>query len=271
MPIGGGKFTLEKTWKTTASSTTTLNSPGNVTFPYGKYDGYVEGRAQSGNPYTPSYTNYNPGSGGNAYYNPGSGGNYAGSNPGSGGNYAGTNPYTPGYNASAYGSGSMFASAEWYCSGTFQARYLSYTFGGAREFNYPPSSTYYTTTGSGCPAPQYAFVTYPPELYYYPVPGSGGNPYYNPYYPGSAYYNPYYPGNFAGYNPYYPGNASGSNPAVPGNPGAAANVLGVYFPGGAPNSTAPYVSPTKIDRYVYPDGATYPVSVPSGGYVTIYR
>jgi hypothetical protein len=38
MPIGGGKFTLEKTWHSAAPSTTTLNASGNFTVPYGKYD-----------------------------------------------------------------------------------------------------------------------------------------------------------------------------------------------------------------------------------------
>lgn len=311
MAVGGSKFLLEKTWRTNAGTTQTFNAPGNVTLPYGKYEVVVTGRGGTGTGFAPpSLANYNPSTPGNPTYNPPTGGSYAGLNPSSGGNFAGTNPITGGGNYAggnpgsggnvsgfnpytagtpypAFGAGFMYASATWFCSGSFQARYLSYTYGGSRTNFYPPSDTYWETSGAGCPAPQFAFVTYPPEPYVEYNSPSGGNANFNPYYPGESFYNPVIGGN-ANYNPIIPGNArynpitpgtiSGTN-AVPGNanyntgsvsvPGTPTNVLGVYLPGGLPGETGPVVSPTSINRYAYPDGATYPVTVPLGSYVTI--
>jgi hypothetical protein len=58
------------------------------------------------------------------------------------------------------------------------------------------------------------------------------------------------------------------NAFTPGNPGTPATVLGVYFPGGAVDTVAPYVSATNFRHYDYPDG-NYPVAVPPGGQIVI--
>jgi hypothetical protein len=81
------------------------------------------------------------------------------------------------------------------------------------------------------------------------------------------------------FNPISGGNLAGGNPAVPGNanyntgsspvPGTPTNVLGVTMPGGNPGQVASVVSPTTVNRYQFPDGTTYPITVPSGSYVTI--
>ena len=312
MAVGGSKFLLEKTWKASAGSTTTFNTPGNIVIPYGRSDIVVTGRGGTGigsgpstiagyNPSTPGTLTYNPISGGNfsfsysptpAYteYNPPSGGNYAGGNPPSGGNFAGYNAATPGNPNFNPGFAGMYV-----------AQYTVLNFAAPR-YDYP-----YTTynlaesAANPCPSPSvytepgyYQSTTYsctphtfpgniigynpntPGEIVYNPYsegtatynPISPGNPYYVPAEPGSSVYNPVSGGNFAGGNPAVPGNANynlGTSP-VPGTP---TTVLGVTMPGGNPGSTAAVVSPTTINRYAFPDGATYPVTVPTGSYVTI--
>jgi hypothetical protein len=53
-------------------------------------------------------------------------------------------------------------------------------------------------------------------------------------------------------------------------PGNASTALGVTMPGSNTGGTpAPATPATLVSYYSYPDNATYPVSVPSGGYVTI--
>lgn len=118
------------------------------------------------------------------------------------------------------------------------------------------------------------------------TPGNPGTAFYNAIYYAENY-NPYVPGNqnynsatggtalyntaipsYAIYNAPTGQNANYNSP-TPGNVGAGTNVLGINFPGGNVGASAPYVSPTRINRYAYPDGATYPVVVPSGAYVTI--
>ncbi len=55
----------------------------------------------------------------------------------------------------------------------------------------------------------------------------------------------YGPGGTINYNPDTPGNVV-YNPAAPGAAGAAYNVLGVTFPGGAPGAKAPLVGETLV-------------------------
>ena len=64
-------------------------------------------------------------------------------------------------------------------------------------------------------------------------------------------------------------NTVNSYPYVPGNPGTPTTVLGVYFPGGGVGAVAPYVSETVTNYWDYPDNATYPVAVPTGGYIVV--
>jgi hypothetical protein len=159
MPIGGGKFTLEKTWHSAAPSTTTLNASGNFTVPYGKYDIQIYG--YGGAPIPGNVSGYND------YY-------YSASNPGYYNNsviYYQTNTYyqpvnlytgapTPGYGGSVtYGPS--------YSPGACPSpnSYIAYG-------PYGSASTYYNYSCS--PGP----TTYVPgNTYYVLVPG---NPNYNP-------------------------------------------------------------------------------------------
>ena len=64
---------------------------------------------------------------------------------------------------------------------------------------------------------------------------------------------------------------------APGIPGVSTNVLGVTFPGGPIDlsgfggspGTAPFINETVISYYTYPDNATYPVVVPTGGQIIV--
>ena len=90
-----------------------------------------------------------------------------------------------------------------------------------------------------------------------PTPATPGNP--TPPNPGS-----YTPGNPT---PPNPGSYTPGNPAVPGSPSTA---LGVTLPGSnVGGTTAPFTPAAKVNYYAVPDFATYPVSVASGGYVTV--
>lgn len=375
MGIGGSKFLLEKSWKASASSTTTLNTPGNIQIPYGRSDITVTGRGGTGiaaspstianyNPSTPGTLTYNPVSGGNfsfsnsptpAYteYNPASGGNFAGGNPPSGGNYAGSNPPSGGnYAGSNPASGGNLAGGNPPSGGNFagsnpavpgnpnynspspgqtafvQSIYVCEPAGGGELL--VELQTYNTVNGLDvnfegfsftCPSPFNNTVTYsstpgnatgnynpstPGETTYNPViPGTAtynpispgtdsynpvtpGTDSYNPVTPGTETYNPINPGNpffvpaepgFSVFNPVSGGNFAGGNPAVPGNPnynlavsaapGTPTVALGITLPGGNPGAVASVVSPTRINRYQFPDGTTYPVTVPTGSYVTI--
>ncbi len=63
------------------------------------------------------------------------------------------------------------------------------------------------------------------------------------------------------------------NAYVPGNPGTPATVLGVYFPGGnvvgGVGQLAPYINPTEVVYWSFPDNANYPVAVPPGGQIIV--
>lgn len=325
MAVGGSKFLLEKTWKASASTTTTFNTPGNIVIPYGRSQVVVTGRGGTGiassppsisgyNPSTPGNLTYNPISGGNfsfsysptpgyTEYNPPSGGNYAGGNPPSGGNFGGYNPPSGGnanYNPPVSGFLMDQTQTTWF----YNPLNGSYNYGG--------SYTFPTSFNPNCPSPFTStsgpYPVYNPEggvQYGYtettfactPISGSSvagynspspGTIFYNPEIPGNATYNPITPGDpyyvppspgYSVYNPISGGNLAGGNPAVPGNaiynagvspaPGVPTTVLGVTLPGGLPGETAPVVSPTTINRYQFPDGTTYPVTVPTGSYVNI--
>ena len=133
--------------------------------------------------------------------------------------------------------------------------------------NIPGNSNYNPPTGQNT------------EYYNSPNPGNhtGYNaPYYVPSTPwgpqnwaGTATFNPAGPGNVATYNPLSPGNYATTNPNIPGNAGGNSSALGVTLPGGPAAQTAPVTTATIVSYYAYPDSNTYPVTVASGGYVTI--
>ena len=92
---------------------------------------------------------------------------------------------------------------------------------------------------------------------------------YNPGNPDT--YNPRNPATYSGNNAatYNAGNVAFYNSPIAGNPGTPTNVLGVYFPGGASDTPAPYVPSTQVSYYDYPDGSSYPVTVPTGGQIVV--
>lgn len=259
MGIGGSKFLLERTWKAASGSATTFNSPGNVVIPYGRYDITVTGRGGTGPTGAPSSIDtYNPSVPGNTTYNP--------IVPGTT-NY---NPVIPGNDN--YNSPNPSLGFNWNYS--FSRTYTNRT-------NGAQSNWYFTSGGSGpnCPS-GYTFYGYNAGLnaYQYDVASySCSGPYG---WPGNVSgTNPSSGGNSAGTNAPSGGNYAGGNPAVPGNanyntatnpsPGTPTNVLGVTFPGGNAGSAASVVPTTTINRYTFLDGTTYPVTIPSGSYVTI--
>ncbi len=263
MAIGGSKFLLEKTWKTSSGSSTTFNSPGNTTIPYGKYNITVTGRGGTGPSGAPSsISNYNPTVPGNANYNPIIPGN------------ANYNPVVPGtstFNPANLSQGFIVNSNVYRQEYTVAFGTSTFSsFSGPYEFNQAcpsPTTTYFVFIGNSGYMWHYDTITYN-------CAGPVG-------WPGNATgsFNPSSGGNYSGANPSSGGNYEGGNPTVPGNAnynaatnpssGTPTTVLGVTMPGGNPGSTASVVSPTSINRYAFPDGATYPVTIPTGSYVTI--
>lgn len=236
---------LRERTRATTTATTTFNAPGIYYMPYGKTNFELQGRGTPGNPTTPG--------------NPPVPGNVSGSNPGTPGNIAYYN-YEPGFNYSYYvpAYSGILVYREVYWSVTYDAgntySYMDYQYLEYDPGPCPPPGTSYL---SG-----YGYI----QRYWYcgPVnyvynPGYEQPAYYPPYY--AAVYNPYYPGN-PNYNPTTPG-----NPPVPGNTAPTNTVLGVNLPGGGSDSSAPVVGFTTISlQYT---NAGVPVSVPSGGYITI--
>jgi hypothetical protein len=142
---------------------------------------------------------------------------------------------------------------------------------------YVPGNPNYNPYTPGNPASYYAGfymdVTYSPffggYIPSYYIPGNPSS--YNPGSPGNVSgYNPSSGGNYAGTNPSSGGNYANTNPTTPAVPGNASTALGITLPGSNTGGTpAPATPATLVSYYSYPDNATYPVSVPSGGYVTI--
>jgi len=158
MPIGGGKFTLEKTWHSAAPSTTTLNASGNFTVPYGKYDIQIYG--YGGAPIPGNVSGYND------YYN-----------------YV----YVP----ASYNSNMIY-----YVTQTFYQPVNLYT--GAPTPGYGGSSTSGPYTTYSCPTPNsyIAYGPYGSASTYYNYSCSPGPPTLVPAYsygnlvPGNPNYNP---------------------------------------------------------------------------------
>lgn len=242
-------FSLEKTWRSSGVGSTTFNAPGNFQVPFGKSIVNITGRGGTGNSPVP----------GNAAYNPPSGGNYAGVNYTayytkyadntiieSSTSY-GSSPNCPStsasYTNSAYTPGN-YLGVNWnqqYIWGGYLMSGTNYNCPVPYNTGFPDFQTIqYTCT------PYYNPGTYTPS--YYTATNYSCTPFYNPTVPGNLYYNP----------------------STPGNAGAATNVLGVTFPGGAVGSVAPVVPATPIDaQYTYTYPNSYSVTVPSGGYITI--
>lgn len=151
MPVGGGKFRLEKTWRTSGAGSQTFNTSGNYPIPYGKNRIIVSGKGGDGNSAIPSsISTYNPSTPGNPVYNSPSGGN------------AVFNPFFP---SSAFYN-------PYYPSTAFYNPYYPRT---------PNYNTYFPSTAFYNPY-------YPGNDVYNPV--SGGNVAgYNPGTPGTAIYN----------------------------------------------------------------------------------
>ena len=263
MAIGGSKFLLEKTWKTSSGSSTTFNSPGNIVIPYGKYDITVTGRGGSGSSGAPSsISNYNPNVPGSANYNPIVPGN-ANYNP----IVPGTATFNPGNPSQGFNvTGNVYRQVRLVAFNNFFYPYAPPVYG-YNQFCPSPETFYFVYIGPTGYEQQYDTITYTCAG---PV-GWPGNA------TGSS--NPPSGGNYSGANPSSGGNYESGNPAVPGNAnynaatnpssGTPTTVLGVAMPGGNLGQVASVVPPTTINRYQFPDGTTYPVTVPTGSYVTI--
>jgi len=246
-------FFLQKTWVPLSARPTTLGpypSPSAAPIPYGRNVLYVEGKGQDGSPattnytYVSAYTTYNPASytytaatysysPASYSYTPASYTYTAGSfNSCSTGLYCYIEFYgEPGYTYFTYGACGGYYEA--YGGGTL---YCADTGTNVNYYN-PPSYTYTGASYSYTPA---SYPLSSPESYTYTAASYTYTPAAYPY---ASYYA--------------------------GAVGAAASAMGVTFPGGAIGSAAPYVGPTLVSYYSYPDNASHPVTVPSGGYITV--
>lgn len=275
---------------------TARGSPGNASF-------YYNTPVAAQNPTIANYNyEYVPAVPGNviAYY-PASGGNVNPYYPASGGfinpiiigNLTGYNPPTPGtLSGSIWGAYTTSYGVVNYTlySPAFSYTGFDYNEGGGSGFTIPsPSSNQVGPTRFSNTEQYYTIYfnttySYVRDAYNPPTPGNAN---YNPWTPTST--NPYYPASGGDTNPYYPA-YSNSNPntpgfytsnanynsfvpaftyttTVPGNASPSTNVLGVSLPGGAADSAASVVGPTTIS-IDYTNAGT-PISVPTGGYVTI--
>lgn len=174
---GGGGFKLEKTWRATGVGTTTFNSPGNFTLPFGKYEVLVSGRAGTGNPNTPGTI---------SGYNPIVPSTVSGSNPPTPSNISGYNTISPGNPTGVFNAGSGGNLAGYTQSGGNLAGYNATTSGGFNVTEYIARyDTYLEGVSSNTPT-----GTYNP-----PSGGTGAG--YNPVVPGTSNYNPPTPGQTA--------------------------------------------------------------------------
>ena len=200
---GGGGFKLEKTWRATGVGTTTFNSPGNFTIPFGKYEVLVSGRAGTGNPNTPGTI---------SGYNPIVPSTVSGSNPTTPSNISGYNAVSPGNPTGVFNAGSGGNFAGYTQSGGNVAGYNAPTGGGFNVTQFV--STYDIIRNAG--------TSNNPTGTFNPPSGGNiasyntfvaGSANYNAYVAGSANYNPYVVGN-ANYNPYVVGNANYNTPVT---------------------------------------------------------
>ena len=197
-------------------------------------------------------------------------GNATGSyNPPSGGNpvYNSLTPGNPVYNASVYDPGYSFTlgpftpEVDASCPSPYTSYELNPVYGSTNYETVNYSCTPFTSPGTPSTA-NYNTITNQAVFNAFVSgnqnfnPPTGGNPNYN------AVVN-----NTANFNAVGGQNANFNSP-LGGIAGESTNVLGVFFPGGNVGAVAPFVSPTVINRYIA-DDATYPVTVPTGGYVTI--
>ena len=264
-----------KTWIPLAARprTTTFNSPGNVTIPYGRYRGTVEGRAGTGiNGTAATYnTNYNV-----AYPIA---------------NQPIANQPIANYNVSypfaGFFSFTVFGGNNPTTYNVYATAYVGCLPGDGETYNYfftGYSCPTWTSLPSGVATPWCrSFYGDNNELgtgknISYSCGSTPGNPFYNVVY-GTSYNVAYPAGNYnTNYNTNYK-DAIANQPIAtynPGNPGPATTVLGVYFPGGGVSGgigqLAPFVNASVVSYFAFPDGApsaTYPVTVPTGGQIVV--
>ena len=222
--------------------TVTFNAPGTYYPPYGKTNFTITGKAGAGNPTSPGNTVP---------------GNPVPGNPVPGNFVAGTYVPASGGNVAFFYFTTVYLYHD-YWGGTYPGR------GGY--------NTYYFQPFIG-----FGGITMPPWAQAY----DGGVGYWYMGYDGPygstseqvAVTNPYYPAytNPAYTNPTYTNpttvNPTTYNPTVPGNTGTSGNVLGVYFPGGASDSSAPVVGSTPVSIDYTTGGIS--INVVPGGYISI--
>lgn len=245
---GGGGFKLEKTWRATGVGTTTFNSPGNFTIPFGKYEVLVSGRAGTGNPNTPGTV---------SGYNPTIPSTISGSNPPTPSTISGSNPVTPGNPTGVFNAGSGGNFAGYTQSGGNLASYNAGTGGGfnvtefVRRFD-----TYREGASSNNPTGTYN-------------PPSGGNSAgYNPNVPGSTNYNTVITGN-QNFNPLTPGGFATIYTTYVCEPAGAPQFIGFYVDVDVYNSFYQFTDSSVIYSPNCPAPSTnYQTIPPSGGNAT---
>lgn len=269
---------FEKTWLPgTSRVNQTFNAPGNITVPYGRFQAQVTGKGAPGNSpqITAWVTNYNvaypianrpianqPAATWNTNYNVA----YPASYPfaASHGAYQPPTAWATGFHSgTSYWSRPANGQSETHNQGPYNFNATSCDW--SPNYNSGPSYleshnvSHQTWNISQCiiyPGHPYTVVNY--------------NVAYNVVYPvanqPAATYNTNYNTN---YNTIYPIANQPATAYVLGNIGAASSALGVTAPGGPVSNAATPISPTAVSYYSYPDNATYPVTVPSGGQINI--
>jgi len=269
---------FEKTWLPgTSRVNQTFNAPGNITVPYGRFQAQVTGKGGPGNsPQATAWaTNYNvaypianrplanqPATGWTTNYNvaypvtyP-----YAASHPAyappnawatghhsiqtfwSRPSYGQSESYTTGpnpYGGSHCGLGPSYYSGPSYLS----SHTVHYSMWNLEQCQISPGYTYTVTNYNVAYNVAYPIANQPATAW-------------------TSNYN-------TNYNTIYPIANQPVTAYVLGNIGAASSALGVTAPGGPVSQAASPISPTAVSYYSYPDNATYPVTVPSGGQINI--
>ena len=287
MPIGGSKFELEKTWRSTGVGTQTFNAPGTFVMNYGKQNIYVAGTGGIGGGGTVATYNTTPGTA--ASYNAGTGLTY---NPATAANYNtvpgtvssyNTVPGTPIYNVA-------------YPVGNYNVAYpvSGYnTVPGNSAYNPPTNQYYYLSTEVGSSYSTHNYSPYPsnvnpPGLSPYTV--YANVVYYGdhqagvlyPYAPWPAYFTGYYYG-YDSYNqqtgyvtvlfqvdrpfPYSaPGNSYTNPPSYPAN-------YSVAYPVGSYNTAyllSGSYNPTTYQAATY-NAPAHPVAAYTPGNAATYN
>ena len=287
MPVGGSKFELEKTWRSTGVGTQTFNSPGTFTMNYGKQNIYVAGTGGIGGGGTVATYNTTPGTA--ASYNAGTGLTY---NPATVASYNTVPGTVSSYNTV---SGTPIYNVA-YPIGSYNVAYpvSGYnTVPGNSGYNPPTDGYYYQSTEVGS---QYVTTNWAPYPSNVNPPGQAPNNqytysiYYSDHAAGVLYPYAPWPAYFIGYYYYYdsynqqtgfttvtfqvdrpfrysaPGNSYTNPPSYPAN-------YSVAYPVGSYNTAYPFsgsYNPPTYPVATY-NAPTYPVAAYTPGNAATYN